>query len=413
MHVTPPFQCELGPLMESHHPAYTPPRSYAGSSPNGFSFQHPSNAAARALASPHCALSPDGLLVAALVPSRIQILSVRSLETVCEVPLPPDATGPVLAFQWSPSSSRLLVAYADQVHVFSAVHDGYRATISIPALGTTKPTVVQFGASDTEVCLSSQFGRAFSVFDLISRKSVEISNPKFHHPSSAPRGFAFRPSSGHLTLLTRIAGKDIVSIHHPITRDVQRSWHPDTIDAQGLLWTPDGRWLVMWESPSQGHKTLFYTPDGRLFKVWSSPSGFLADKKDYEFGAGVKICQPSPDARRLAVGDHTCNVHILDAGAVTETSRLHHPSVVSPKDTIQVRCRYCPQERKGKEQTHGLVQHDEKTMENVPRRLTGHRSGKSRLGPDRRAPPLTRSSEPLNLYRRPLFIQVAAAPNSG
>ncbi|KAL2752681.1 hypothetical protein ACRALDRAFT_1072549 [Sodiomyces alcalophilus JCM 7366] len=286
--------------------------------------------------SPHCALSPDGSLVATLFPSKLHIRSVPSLETVSEVLLPPDVTGPVFAFQWSPSSSRLLVALADQVHVVAALHDSFRATIRIPTSGTAKPTLVQFGASDTEVLVCSQFGRTLSIFDLATSRSVEVNNPKFHHASSAPRGFAFRPGSRHLALMTRTTGKDVVSIHHPTTRDVQRSWHPDTIDAQGLLWTPDGRWLVIWESASQGHKVLFYTPDGRLFKAWSGPSGFLADMKDYELGAGVRLCQPSPDARRIAIADHTSNVHILDAGAVTETSRLCHPSAISPKDTIQV-----------------------------------------------------------------------------
>ncbi|ROT35868.1 WD40 domain-containing protein [Sodiomyces alkalinus F11] len=286
--------------------------------------------------SPHCAPSPNGSFVATLFPSKIQIRSVQSLETVSEVLLPPDVTGPASTLQWSPTSSRLLVALADQVHVFSALDDGFRATIRLPASGTSKPTLVQFGASDTEVCVCFQFGRTFTVFNLVSSKSVEISNPKFHHASSAPRGFAFRPGSRHLALMTRATGKDVVSIHHPVTRDVERSWHPDTIDAQGLVWTPDGRWLVIWESASQGRKVLFYTPDGHLFKVWSGPSGFLADEKDYDLGAGVKFCQSSPDARRIAIGDHTCNVYILDAGAVTEASRLRHPSVISPKDTIQI-----------------------------------------------------------------------------
>ena len=82
---------------------------------------------------------------------------------------------------------------------------------------------------------------------------------------------SFRPSTHHLAVLTQSAGKDMVSIHSPKMREVQRAWFPDTVDVQGLLWSPDGKWLALWESAAQGHKVLIYTPDGHLFKDWRGP----------------------------------------------------------------------------------------------------------------------------------------------
>ncbi|KAI8217253.1 WD repeat-containing protein WRAP73 [Colletotrichum sp. SAR 10_77] len=240
--------------------------------------------------SPHCVASPDGTLIATLTTGSISFRSIETLETTHSVRLP-SKLGPANAFLWSPSSRRVLVSFAESIHVYSALESGYRAVVRNPASPNFKPTFVQFGASDSEILMCSSFGLKFSVFDLTTSRAVEIGSPKFHQPTSAPRGFALRPGSGHLALLTRVAGKDIVSIHHPTTRGVQRSWHPETVDAQGLTWTPDGRRLIMWESAAQGHKVLFYTADGHLLNTWSGPSAFEPEEKHFDLGAGVKIWQ--------------------------------------------------------------------------------------------------------------------------
>ncbi|KAI8219780.1 WD repeat-containing protein WRAP73 [Colletotrichum sp. SAR 10_86] len=240
--------------------------------------------------SPHCVASPDGTLIATLTTGSISFRSIETLETTHSVRLP-SKLGPANAFLWSPSSRRVLVSFAESIHVYSALESGYRAVVRNPASPNFKPTFVQFGASDSEILMCSSFGLKFSVFDLTTSRAVEIGSPKFHQPTSAPRGFALRPGSGHLALLTRVAGKDIVSIHHSTTRGVQRSWHPETVDAQGLTWTPDGRRLIMWESAAQGHKVLFYTADGHLLNTWSGPSAFEPEEKHFDLGAGVKIWQ--------------------------------------------------------------------------------------------------------------------------
>ncbi|KAF9168722.1 WD repeat-containing protein wrap73 [Actinomortierella ambigua] len=46
-------------------------------------------------------------------------------------------------------------------------------------------------------------------------------------------------------------------------------WHkvrtfliPELVDVEGVVWSPDGRYLVMWEKPSLGYKVALYTMDG-------------------------------------------------------------------------------------------------------------------------------------------------------
>ncbi|KAJ3518046.1 hypothetical protein NM208_g14614 [Fusarium decemcellulare] len=284
--------------------------------------------------SPHCAASPDGRLVATLSSQSIAVRSTLSLSVVQLVKLPSDLPNPVFTLAWAPSSSRILVASADQIHVFSITDSSFHATIRNPAVGGGKQALVQFGAHDDEVFACAAFGLKFVIFDLSTSKAIEISNPKFYLPSSAPRGYSIRPQTSHLAILTRTSGRDVISIHHPGTRQVQRSWYPDTADAHGLTWTPDGQWLLLWESPAHGHKLLLYTPDGQFFR--SIGASTVAGGEDADLETGIKLCRLSPDSSLCAVGDHSRTVGVLKTQTWRDGLKLLHPTTVIPKDTLQV-----------------------------------------------------------------------------
>lgn len=276
--------------------------------------------------------------MATLSASSLHLRAVESLHTIRDIDLPRDLSGPVTSLQWSPTSSLLLVASAHQIHVFSVAEDAFHATIRNPLPPAAKPVLVGFGASDYQICLCASLGLRFAIFDLRSSKAVEVANPKFHAtPSACCRGFCFRPRTGHLSILTRISGKDMISIHDPSSVQAQRSWFPDTVDAQGLIWAPDGHWLLTWEAAAHGHKVLFYSSDGNLLKTWSGPQPLVAADSDLGLGPGVKLLEFSADARRLAVGDSSRRICILDMASVTESLRLQHPNSIAPTDTLQVR----------------------------------------------------------------------------
>ncbi|KAM0559649.1 hypothetical protein ACHAPJ_004173 [Fusarium lateritium] len=285
-------------------------------------------------ASPHCAASPDGRFIAALSSQSISVRSTNSLSITHVVKLPPDLTTPVSTLVWAPSSSRILVASADQIHVFSIVDSSFRATIRNPVAGGGKQALVQFGAYDDEVFACTAFGLKFSIFDLSTSKAIEISNPKFYLPSSASRGYSIRPHTSHFAILTRTSGRDAVSIHHPKTRQVLRSWFPETIDAYGLTWTPDGKWLLLWDSPAHGHKLLLYTPDGQFFRSIEASS--IAGGQDADLETGIKHCSLSPDASFCAVGDGSRTMCVLNTQAWRDGLKLTHPTTIIPKDTLQV-----------------------------------------------------------------------------
>lgn len=297
----------------------------------------------RPSASGPCRASPDGRYVAALGASAVSVYATGSLRLVNVVKLPPELQGPVCAFLWAPSSTRLLVATAEHIHVFAAIGSPFCAAIRNPgcAAAAGKPPLIYFGASHDEVLVCCVFGLKLTAFRLSTSTAVEIANPKFHHAPSATRGFAVRPGTGHLAVLTRVGGKDMLSIHHPRTRSVERSWSPESVDAQGIMWTPDGKWLLLWESWAQGHRLMLHTPDGQHFRTIgpASLSHEQALGPDRGLELGFKACQTSPDARLCALGDCSRGVTVLCTKSWRESMRLLHPATIVPRDTMQVRSR--------------------------------------------------------------------------
>lgn len=247
------------------------------------------------------------------------------------VTLPSSLSKPLSNLAWSPSSTLLLLAGPDHIHAFSALDASVKATIENPSLEPGKSALICFGARDDEIIACSALGLKLSIYSLSSSTAVEIANPKFHQPGLASRSVALRPRTGHLVALTRFSGKDMLSIHDPQSRQVVRSWAADTVDAQGINWTTDGGWLLLWESPAHGHRLCVYTPDGDLFRTLDAESLSLSD-----LSPGIRLCQSSPDSALAALGDHSRTATIVTAGTWRRSLSLEHPSTIVPKDTLQV-----------------------------------------------------------------------------
>jgi WD40 repeat protein len=176
-----------------------------------------------------------------------------------------------------------------------------------------------------------------SIFNLSSSKSVDIKSPKFYNPGVAGRGISYRPGTSNLVLLTRSGGKDVISIHARETFEVKRSWYPETVDAQGLSWSPDGRWLAIWESAAHGHKVLIYTADGHLYKTWNGPARVSEDETDLTLGPGVKLFEWNSNGSCVAISDCSRRIHILSAPSFMEATILLHITAPMPTDTLHVR----------------------------------------------------------------------------
>lgn len=225
---------------------------------------------------------------------------------------------------------------ADILRVYSVTNESFSTIISNPTSGTPKVTYIAFGATDDEVIAFSDFGLKVTIFRLSTSTSIDINSPKFYTTPTANKGYARRPQTLQCALLTRSGGKDIVSIHKPDTYEVSRSWHPDTIDAQSLSWSPDGKWLVLVESAGQGSKVLIYTADGHLYKIWSGPLATSDEGKDASLGAGVKILHWNTTGDLVAIGNHTATVTLLSTPSFMEIMNLNHTPVIHPVGSLKL-----------------------------------------------------------------------------
>lgn len=189
--------------------------------------------------------------------------------------------------------------------------------------------------TDDEICVFSDFGLKLTVFNLLTSTSVDIASPKLYHPGNWSKGFAYRPRTQNLALLTRNGGKDVISIHTTVAYEVMRSWNPDTIDAQALSWSPDGRWLAVVESAGQGHRILVYTADGHLYKVWNGPLPTM-DDKDIALGAGVKMLDWSASGEYLAMADFSSKVTLLSTPWFSGIMSLNHTTIIKPVTGLNV-----------------------------------------------------------------------------
>ena len=164
---------------------------------------------------------------------------------------------------------------------------------------------VEFGSTKDEVLVFSDFGVKLTLWSLITSRGVEIRDPKF--PSG---GHSLRPKSGHLVVLTRVGTRDAVLLLSADSRELLSSWELPIVDAQGIKWSPDGRWIIAWDAASYGSALYVYTTHGHLFRTYYG-------RQDSEaLDLGIKCVEWDPQARWLAIGSCDGIVTILRNGTV-------------------------------------------------------------------------------------------------
>lgn len=228
------------------------------------------------------------------------------------------------------------MASGSKIRVYSCTDKQFICKISDPTSSTTKATSITFGATHDEVMVFSDFGLKLNIFNLITSKSVEISSPKFYTAGTASKGHSYRQESGHMVLLTRCCGKDVVSLHSKSSYEITRSFIIDTIDAQGICWSPDGKWIAVWEAAGHGHKVMLYSADGHLYRAWSGPTILTEEDRDFDLGPGVKTLEWATSGSYIAVGTHSLNVSILESPSLSSFVSLRHTNVIEPTSGLQV-----------------------------------------------------------------------------
>ncbi|KAG0375717.1 WD repeat-containing protein wrap73 [Mortierella sp. AD032] len=91
-------------------------------------------------------------------------------------------------------------------------------------------------------------------------------------------------------------------------------------DVEGIVWSPDGRYLVLWENPYLGFKMAAYTMDGRCVGSYEVKSdseqqpvhGTLPGFSHGGGGMGVKSVCWHPKSKLLALGGYDQKIRIMN-----------------------------------------------------------------------------------------------------
>lgn len=176
-------------------------------------------------------------------------------------------------------------------------------------------TAVDFGANDDEAILFHAWSSKVTIFNLETASSLVIKSPKFCSPSS--QGHGYRPQTKQLAILLKPEAIDLLTIHEAYSYETISKVNLPTVDAQGLKWSPDGRWIAIWDAASNGTMVVIYTADGQHFRTFTG-------RKDMEntHDLGVKCIEWAPFKIRqqssdiLAIGKYDGTVDLLNTRTV-------------------------------------------------------------------------------------------------
>ncbi|KAF2203461.1 TolB, C-terminal domain-containing protein [Delitschia confertaspora ATCC 74209] len=300
--------------------------------------------------------SPTGTHIASLSGSRLQIRALSTQEVTHSIVLPSSQDLRASQIRWSPpviqpsttsllstpdrkrrsvlppQSNRVLVADEENTRVYDLRDEKWSAVINNGSGGMGKNVHVEFGRTEDEVLVWSDFASKITVWCLNKGRTVEIKDPKF--PGKEGKGWGFRAcangAGGVLALLCRSMGQDILLLLAPRSYNVLRKVELATVDAQGVRWSRDGRWIAVWDSPGAGYKVYVYTADGHLYRT---VGGDLAEG-DIE-GLGVKSVEWVPGNQYLAVGGWDRRVRMFGCKTFSPSVTLSHtPTIEIPATPV-------------------------------------------------------------------------------
>ncbi|KAF3391949.1 WD repeat-containing protein WRAP73 [Talaromyces pinophilus] len=228
------------------------------------------------------------------------------------------------------SHQRLLCATSNRISVWQLNSLEWHADID-----NIEPnvTAIDFGSNAEEAILFHAWSSKVTIFNLETASSLVIKSPKFCSPSS--QGHGYRPQTKQLAILLKPEASDLLTIHEAHSYETISKVNLPTVDAQGLNWSPDGRWIAVWDAASNGTKVLIYTADGQHFRTYTGRSD-VGSTHDL----GVKCIEWAPlkprqqNSEVLAIGKYDGTVDLLNTRTFSCSTTLSHTfqiNVESPR----------------------------------------------------------------------------------
>lgn len=173
---------------------------------------------------------------------------------------------------------------------------------------------IDFGVDENEVLVFHAWHTKLTIHALDTGRSQVIRSPKYSHNN----GYGYRPRTGQLAILLKSEASDVLTVHEHRSYELINRANLPTVDAQGLKWSPDGKWIAVWDTASAGTKVLIYTADGHLYRTYSGPPNH-----DDAFDLGVRCVEwvsggaQSGSSDYLAVGKVNGDVDLLQCKTVS------------------------------------------------------------------------------------------------
>ncbi|KAJ2743682.1 hypothetical protein GGI20_003573, partial [Coemansia sp. BCRC 34301] len=241
--------------------------------------------------------SPDGNYLAVAVEHRLIVRSSSMPKTIHRVYSCVYDTAPhIQAIEWSSDSAFLLTASYEmnRVDVWSLADETWRCSIVDEV-------------SRIESAMWTPHGRhilTFSELDL--RLSIwSIENPNDRRFIQFPKSRVppvFHPSGDYMAVAQRHDYHDYIGLYNTeswtMVREIEVA---DTVDMEGLKWSPDGLHLVGWDLAAN-FCAVIANVGGVVKRAYREEDEVL----------GVRTCAWAPSAQLLALGGYDQKIRVLN-----------------------------------------------------------------------------------------------------
>ncbi|KAF7257838.1 hypothetical protein EG68_04881 [Paragonimus skrjabini miyazakii] len=252
--------------------------------------------------------SPDSLYIASVSQHKISVRLSKTLQ-VCQLY---NCVDVIYSFAWSPDSLFLLCVLKKRglVQVLSIENPDWICKVDEGSAGVLS---AEWAPDSRHFLTTTEFHLRITVWSL-----SEVSVSYLKYVKACTNNLAFSPGGRYLALLERRDYRDHLSLF-----DCQKDWslmrntQLYTQDAAGLLWSPDGRYIVVWDECLR-YRVTVHGMDGRCLHSYCA----------YEPGQdllGVKSVCWSPTGQLLAIGSYDQKCRILNHLTWACLATLTHP----------------------------------------------------------------------------------------
>ncbi|WVO13051.1 hypothetical protein L204_100661 [Cryptococcus depauperatus] len=209
--------------------------------------------------------------------------------------------------QWSGDGLYLLIhsSHAKMAWVYGLAEEIQSARIAgMSVEGLSK---VEWAKSGREVLAWTDFNLKLSIYDLRTGEAKVIQGIK-----SNCGCYTYSPDSRYLATIEKHFGKEytgIYDIHDSYS--LIRHFGLTTTDAQGILWSPCGRYIAVWDT-RLSYSLYIHSPLGPQISNFTPSSLTFLLRPEEMSGLGVRAITWAPTGRWLAVGGWDGKVRILE-----------------------------------------------------------------------------------------------------